>query len=168
MRFIAFVLLGFALTAAPSFAQDKPATQDSPAAQDNPADTNSILLEKLKADKKLIVSDNMQLTEREAKGFWPIYDAYQADLHKANNRLIAVIQSYANDYQNETMTDQKARKLVDDLLAIENGEVQRQKSYVPKLMAVLPPRKVMRYLQIESKIRAVVRYQLAQNIPLVE
>ena len=32
----------------------------------------------------------------------------------------------------------------------------------------VPARKAVRYLQIESKIRAVVRYEMAANIPLVE
>jgi hypothetical protein len=41
-----------------------------------------ILRDKIKADKKLLVADNMQLTDREAKGFWPIYDACQKDLHQ--------------------------------------------------------------------------------------
>jgi hypothetical protein len=32
---------------------------------------------------------------------------------------------------------------------------------------VLPGKQVMRYLQIESKIRAAVRYQMAAELPLV-
>ena len=35
------------------------------AVQDNPAGDMQILLEKIKADKKLLVSDNMQLTEKD-------------------------------------------------------------------------------------------------------
>ncbi|MCJ7681222.1 MAG: hypothetical protein MUP70_10890, partial [Candidatus Aminicenantes bacterium] len=47
--------------------------------QDKPADNMQILLEKVKADKKLVVAANMDLTESEAKGFWPVYEAYQKD-----------------------------------------------------------------------------------------
>jgi hypothetical protein len=32
---------------------------------------------------------------------------------------------------------------------------------------VLPERKVVRYLQIENKIRAIVKYELAGAVPLV-
>ncbi|RPJ43166.1 MAG: hypothetical protein EHM27_01380, partial [Deltaproteobacteria bacterium] len=42
------------------------------AAQDKAADNMQILREKIKADKKLVVAGNMELTESEAKGFWPI------------------------------------------------------------------------------------------------
>jgi hypothetical protein len=41
-------------------------------------------------------------------------------------------------------------------------------SYVPKILATLPATKAARYIQIENKIRAAVRYELAEGIPLVE
>jgi hypothetical protein len=56
----------------------KPAQAQS--AQEKPANNMQILAEKIKADKKLVVANNMGLTESEAKAFWPIYDAYQNDL----------------------------------------------------------------------------------------
>jgi hypothetical protein len=46
--------------------------------------------------------------------------------------------------------------------------VKLKRSYVPKLEKVLPGIKVARYLQIENKIRAVVRHDLAAEIPLVQ
>jgi hypothetical protein len=39
---------------------------------------------------------------------------------------------------------------------------------VPKVLATLLAMKAARYIQIESKIRAAVRYELAASIPLVE
>jgi hypothetical protein len=33
---------------------------------------------------------------------------------------------------------------------------------------ILPPKKAARYLQLESKIRAVQAYDIAANIPLVK
>jgi len=37
-----------------------------------------------------------------------------------------------------------------------------------KAMAALPAMKAARYIQIENKIRAAIRYELAANIPLVQ
>jgi hypothetical protein len=45
--------------------------------------------------------------------------------------------------------------------------VATRESYVPKLPAMLPAAKVARYLQIENKIRAVIKYELASDVPLV-
>jgi hypothetical protein len=136
--------------------------------QDKAADNMQILMEKIKADKKLVVAANMQLTEKEAKAFWPVYDRYQKDLGAINQRLGKLIKSYAADYRANTLTDEKAKKLTAEYLAIEKAEAALRESYVPKLSKVLPAKKVARYLQIENKIRALVMYQLAGEIPLVQ
>ena len=137
-------------------------------AQDKPADNMQILREKIKADKKLLVATNMELTEAEAKNFWPIYEDYQKDLQKINERLIQALQSYAADYKNKSMTNEKAKKLTDEYLSIEQAEVKLKSSSVPKLSKALPATKVARYLQIENKIRAVIKYDLAATVPLVQ
>ena len=137
-------------------------------AQDKPADNMQILREKIKADKKLLVAANMELTESEAKNFWPIYEDYQKDLQTINERLGKLLQSYATDYKNKTMTDEKAKKLTDEFLSIEQAEVKLKSTYVPKLSKALPATKVARYLQIENKIRAVIKYDLAASVPLVQ
>ena len=153
LRLFAIALV--ALIAVPAIAQDKP------------ANNMEILRQKIKADKKLLVAANMDLTESEAKGFWPVYDAYQADLQMLNERLGKLIVRYADLYNSKTLTDETAKSLFDEALAIEQAEVSMKQGYVPKLAAVLPATKVVRYLQIENKIRAVIKYELADGIPLV-
>ena len=135
--------------------------------QDKPADNMQILREKVKADKKLLVAANMELTESEAKGFWPVYEEYQKGLTGINQRIARLIESYAADYRANTLTDEKAKKLVDELVAIEQAEAGLKAASVPKLSKVVPQKKVARYLQIENKIRAVVKYELAGGVPLV-
>jgi len=136
--------------------------------QGKPADNMQILRDKIKADKKLLVAANMPLTEAEAKAFWPVYDQYQKGLGAINQRIGNLIKSYAEDYRANAMTDEKAKKLTAEYLAIEKAEAGLQESFVPKLSKVLPPKKVARYLQIENKIRAAVKYELAGEIPFVQ
>jgi hypothetical protein len=136
--------------------------------QDKPADNMQILREKIKADKKLLVASNMELTESEAKSFWPIYEDYQKDLQKINESLAKLLESYAADYKNKAMTDEKAKKLTDEYLSIEQAEANLKSSYAAKLSKVLPARKIARYLQLENKIRAVIKYDLAATVPLVQ
>jgi len=137
------------------------------AAQDKPADNMQIMRDKIKADKKLVVASNMELTEAEAKAFWPVYDQYQKDLGAINERIVKMIKSYADAYNAKSMTDDGAKKLIDESVAIEKAETAMKESYVPKLSKVLPAKKVARYMQIENKIRALVKYELAGQIPLV-
>jgi hypothetical protein len=136
-------------------------------AQDKRADNMQILRDKIRADKKLVVATNMELTESEAKNFWPIYNEYQKDLQNINGRIVAVLESYAADLKSKSLTDDKAKQLIDEALAIDQAEANLKSTYAPKLSKALPVRKVARYLQIENKIRAVVKYDLAQGVPLV-
>ena len=136
--------------------------------QGTSADNMQILREKVKADKKLLVATNMDLTESEAKGFWPVYEQYQKDLDAINQRIIKLIESYASDYRAGTLTDEKAKKLIDELVAVEQAEAGLKTSSVPKLRKVLPEKKVARYLQLENKIRAGVKYEVAGGVPLVQ
>ncbi|HEX7232752.1 MAG TPA: hypothetical protein VF452_20360 [Candidatus Binatia bacterium] len=137
-------------------------------AQDKPADNMQILRDKIRADKKLVVATNMELSEAEAKDFWPIYEQYQKDLQKINQRMANLLESYADDFRTKSLTDDKAKKLINDALAIDRAEADLKSTYAPKLSKALPIRKVVRYLQIENKIRAVVKYDLASGVPLVK
>jgi hypothetical protein len=136
--------------------------------QDKPANNMESVHEKLKADKKLIITKYMELTEAEAKNFWPVYEEYQNDLQKIDLRLLNLLQSYAADYRNKSLTDEKAKQLLDEWIAIDNDDAKRRASYVPKVMKALPPKKAARYLQIENEYRILLKYDLAATVPLVQ
>jgi len=127
-----------------------------------------ILRQKIKADKKLVVAENLKLTEAEGAKFWPVYDAYQKDLQQINERLKAVILAYADAYNKGAVTDATAKKLIEDASAVDDAEATLRRTTLPKILAVLPATKAARYVQIENKIRAVIRYELAAGIPLVQ
>jgi len=146
------------LAAAPAHAQ-KPAGGD-------PVDSMRVLREELKGDKKKIVAASMALTEAEAKGFWPIYEDYQKALHQINDRLATMLVSYAREHNAASLTDDKAAALLDRYLRIEEDEIRLKRAFVPRLAKVLPGRKVARYMQVENKIRAIVKYELAGEVPL--
>lgn len=158
----------------PVLADEKPKAEKAAASASakpdaTASDTNmEILRQKLKADKKALVADNMELTDAESKSFWPIYDAYQKDLAKANQRIGKLVGSYADAYDKGPVSNEVAKKLVSEYLAIEGSELDFKRSYASKLEKVLPAYKVARYLQLENKIRAAVKYELALEIPIVE
>ena len=135
-------------------------------AQDKPADNMQIVLEKIRADKKLFVAENMQLTEAEAKAFWPVYEQYQDELFLLRARTAKLIKDYADGY--EKMANDTAKKLLDELMVIEGLGPKLRQAYLPKFRKALPEVKVVRYYQIENKIYAVLLYELARNIPLVK
>jgi len=135
-------------------------------AQDKPADNMQLVRDKIKADKKLFVSETLKLTDSEQKAFWPVYDKYQQDQMKLYDRAGALIDEYAKNY--ESMTEQVAKKLTDEMVVIQADQQKLKESYLPQFRKTLPEIKVARYYQLENKISAVVNYELAMRIPLVK
>ena len=125
-----------------------------------------ILRDTLRSNKKAIVDVNLALSDSEARAFWPVYDRYQKDLAAVQDRLVQVIEDYRASFG--SMTDEKARKLVDDYLAVERDRAEVRRAFLKPISEALPGRKVMRFYQIENKIDAVLRYELARTIPVVE
>jgi hypothetical protein len=158
---MAVVMLTLTLVSLPVRAEETPADQTGSAT------TNmEILREKVRADKKLVVAANMDLTETEAKAFWPVYQEYQTDLAKANEKIGKLIGEYAGSYQG--MTDQTAKNILDKSLTLEKERLALRTFYLPRFQKVLPAIKVARYYQIENKIQAIMQYTLAANIPLMK
>ncbi len=156
---VSMIIAGAILFAVPAFAQ----TEGS-------ADTNmQILMDKVKADKKLLVASNMDLTDAEAKSFWPLYEAYQKDLQKVNEQLGKTIATYAEAYNQGkgTISNDTAKKLLHEVFSIEEQELKLKRANAEKVGKVLPAAKTARYIQIENKIRAVIKFELARQIPLV-
>src|SRR5262247_3478792 len=98
-------------------------------------------LERIRTEKKAWVALNMALTPAEADSFWPIYEGYQQELHQINTRLVKVIEAYGADYRNSTFTDESARKLMEEMVAIGESEAKLRRSYWTKLSKALSARK---------------------------
>jgi hypothetical protein len=136
------------------------------AAQEKPSDNMQIVVEKVRADKKLLVAENMQLTDAEAKAFWPVYDQYQDELFLLRARTVKLINDFADAY--EKMSNESAKKLMDEFMTIDSLGPKLRQAYLPKFRKVLPEVKVVRYYQIENKIQAALFYEFAANIPLMK
>ena len=136
-------------------------------AEEKPASNMQFVIEKLLADKRLMVAENMQLTEAEANGFWPVFEHYQHELFLLRARTLRLIDDYARAYKS-TMTEEKARTLLDEMMAIESLGLTLRQVYLPEFRSVLSDIKVVRYYQIENKINAALMYQLTSDIPLIK
>lgn len=134
-------------------------------AQEKSAETMQFVIEKVRADKQLLVAENMQLTEAEAKLFWPVYARYQDELFLLRARTLGLIDAYAQAYGE--MDNDRAAVLLEELMTIEALGPKLRLAFLPEFQKALPDIKVIRYYQIENKINAVLMYQIAAKIPLI-
>ena len=87
---------------------------------------------------------------------------------EVNERLQSLLQNYATEYQSNSLSDDKAKKLLDQWIVLDKHEANHRKTYAAKVLKVLPAKKAARYLQIENEARVLVKYDLAKTVPLVE
>jgi len=129
------------------------------------ANTVDSVRQAARTDRRGLVERNMQLTPDEAKKFWPVYDGYQKDLDRIIQRQNRALLDYIN--AESSMSDANAQRIARDYVAADVDEMKLREKTLKKLGSALPPKKAVRFLQIENKIRAVVKLELAANIPLV-
>jgi len=157
------VLLVSALILALSVASARAATA---ADGDSEKANVDVLLSAIRANRKALVAVNLKMTDEEAAKFWPVYDSYQKEMNALGARLVALLGDYGKNFKD--MSDDKAMKILDEYLNIEAERVKVRRSYVEQFAKALPGRKVGRFYQIENKMDAVIRYEMAKTIPVVE
>ena len=118
------------------------------------------------AERKLIVSKNLKLTEAESEAFWPVYNQYREDIRKVTDKRVALIRKFASEF--ETLDDDRAEGLMKDYLDFQEEHVKTRRSHVKKFSKVLPPRKLFRFYQIDGKLNVIVDFELARSIPLIQ
>jgi len=120
----------------------------------------------IQADRQAVVAANLGLTEAEGEAFWPLYREYRAEMaKKVGDPMQKLIQEYATIY--DSATDEQAKAMVDQMMAIGHDELKLKESYLGKFRKVLPEVKVARFFQIENKVDTLIRLELADSIPLI-
>ena len=120
----------------------------------------------LRTDERAFVAATMKFSDAEAKKFWPIYDNYQRTVLSADRRRTRVLEDVVGT--DRPLNDVYAKTLANELIAADDGEMKARRTLQSRLLRALPPRKVARFMQLESKIRAVEAYDIAAAIPLVK
>ena len=73
---------------------------------------------------------------------------------------------YAANFRN--MTEDKADELVQSAFTLEKDLQSLKREYITKMGSAISPIKAARFLQVENQIEALMRVQLAQEIPLIQ
>lgn len=135
-------------------------------AQSNIEENAAIMRAVQQKDAKTLIAENLKLTEPQAKAFWPIYDRYEAQRAKIDDRLDAVLQDYKLSC--EQSCDQKAGQLLHQWTRARQDLNNLRKSYIPKFAKAISPTKVLRLYQIEGLREAVIRVDRFKKVPLVK
>jgi hypothetical protein len=114
--------------------------------------------------RQAIVTAAMDLEPREAEGFWSLYRQYRLDMQKVNDRYVKLLLAYAEHH--DSLSDAMAAQILKEYLGIERDRTGIKARYLDRFGKVMPPRKVMRFFQVDNKLDAFINAELATQIPL--
>ena len=121
--------------------------------------------EELQKDRQKIVAANLGLTEDESVAFWVMYRDYRVEMAHLGDRLVKLITDYSTS--RDSLSDAQAGEMMDRWVSIQEDELAVRRKYMKKFQKVIPLKTTVRFFQIENKLDAAVRYELAGLIPLV-
>jgi hypothetical protein len=171
LKLLVFAISALALINVPPLGAQQPNGQvrklaQSPGAvvsedtQWSPDQDIQLLKSNIRAQKKLIVAANMDLTDDEAEKFWPIYNRYAADLAKTYDTEIALLQEYLEN--NDSMSGEQAESYLRRRAAVEKDMMQVRLKYLPEFRKALTGRETALFYQIDWRLDLMINLQLAQ------
>jgi hypothetical protein len=112
------------------------------------------------------IAFNMSFTQEEKEKFWPLYREYRRAMAEVGDKRLDIIVDYADNI--DAMTDSKAKQLLDRSFAVEKEAIKVKQKYAGKFGRILPETKVVRLMQIENRMDALVELKIAEGVPLME
>ena len=146
-------------------------SQSSPQTPSNSSQSSvnqdiDLLRKDIRSEKKQLIAINLQLTDKEAEKFWPIYDQYTAELVKINDAKYAAIKEYAENYN--TLTDDKALSLGRQILGVDQSVAQLRQKYIPIVNKVISGKKTALFFQLDRRLVMMIDLQLAAELPIIQ
>jgi hypothetical protein len=116
------------------------------------------------ADRKTVVVAAMELTDDEAKDFWPLYRDYRSAMDKITDDRMKLVLDYAKLYPN--VPEDQAKELLNTYTTLEQKQVEKRNAYLKKFSKVLPAAKALRFAQVETRLDLLIHLNLAARIPI--
>ncbi len=127
---------------------------------------SDLLKRNVQKESKKLIELNLELTNQQAKVFWPIYEEYDAALLEVTNERLKNISDYMLNYKD--LNNAKAESLLRKALELDQKKINIQTEYYNKLISVLPPTVVGKFFQLDQYIELLIQLQRSENIPLIQ
>lgn len=98
--------------------------------------------ERIKALKVSFITEKLDLSEKEAQLFWPVYNDYEAKNSEIRFKEFRAIRKDIRD-NIDTMTDENAKALIKKLNDAETRMHKLRVSFSEKLMEIIPAKKII-------------------------
>lgn len=127
-------------------------------------DMIEVLRGQISTDRQAVVALNMDLSEKQAEAFWPVYREYHEKREELADRRVKLLMDFRDNQIG--MTAEQAKKMLKEAIDLEDKLNDLKHNYRADFEKALGPRHTLRYYQIENKLDAVINYELASVVPL--
>lgn len=105
---------------------------------------------KIKALKVSYITEKLNLSEKEAAKFWPIYNKFENDMYKHfHENRIALKKKIDAAGGVDTLTEKEAKNFAKQLLALEKNEYDSHINFQSKLSKVISYKKIVKLHIVE-------------------
>lgn len=108
--------------------------------------------ERIKALKISFITEHIDLTEKEAQKFWPLYNEHENKLNAIRHDELRSIRKEIHDNLTN-MTDKEAEELLSKLNDAEKRMHTLELEFPKKLSGILSPKKIIRLRMAEEEFK---------------
>lgn len=107
--------------------------------------------EKVEELKKEFFTKELELTDAEAKEFWPIYDAMQKEMRDLHKKEKTIAKEMKENF--DTMSDSDVEKKMQELFSIEEKIVAVKRTYHAKFVSVIGQKRAAKLIHLEHRFK---------------
>jgi Spy/CpxP family protein refolding chaperone len=156
MKSIKFLMLIVAITSATSSYSQK---------------GNKIDVDRVKSHKIAFITDQLNLTAKEAEVFWPIYNAHEKLMSQYRrdeiNAMKMVVKNPERPYLSkknfDNISEDEAKKIYRIVTDLRNKTHQEKQNYMSKLTTILSYKKILKLQASEREFRKELFRKLKQT-----
>jgi hypothetical protein len=116
--------------------------------------------ERIKSEKIAFITDQLELTETEAKGFWPIYNKFESTIHDYKRVDLRSIKQKMRE--NPNLSDSEADKLLTQVMSIESKMHEARLGFIYDLKKVISPKKIIKLKGVEDEFNRKILDRLRE------
>jgi hypothetical protein len=143
-----------------------------PAVAEQPAQANKQVLEQyfaaigadLAAKRDSAISTLIELTPEEAEVFWPMKEAYDAELRKLFDARFELLGEF--DAVHDKLTAETAAALAERSLKLDEQRTDLHRRYFKKMSEAISPVVAVQYLQLQGQFETMAAIKIATHVPL--
>ncbi|HXY39855.1 MAG TPA: hypothetical protein VEQ10_09300 [Vicinamibacteria bacterium] len=120
--------------------------------------------EAVESQRRVLVAGSLHLTDAEAQAFWPLYDGWEKDRREVDERTNQLVADFVA--AGSGMSDTQATAMLSEALRLDDERLRVRRTWLSRMSKAIPPRKLVLYFQLVNKLDAIVRADVARQIPL--